>query len=88
MSFAAREVLIKIVVQSIPTYIMSCFKLPDGICNHIENMISKLWWGIQQGEHKIHWIAWNDVCKQKKEGGMRFRSLKEFNLALLAKQGW
>jgi len=88
MYFAAREVLIKAVVQAIPTYVMSCFKLPDSLCQHIESMLSKFWWGSKQGERKIHWMTWNSPCKDKKEGGMRFRTMKDFNLAMLAKHGW
>jgi len=75
------------VVQAIPTYIMSCFKIPDSLCDHIESMISKFWRGSKQGERKMHWIAWNNLCKDKKAGGMGFRTLREFNLAMLAKQG-
>jgi hypothetical protein len=38
-----REVWIKLVVQVIPTYVMSCFLLPMGLCENIKSMISKFW---------------------------------------------
>ena len=49
-----REVLIKAVVQAIPTFAMGCFKLPVGLCHDIEMLTWKFCWG-EFGEHrKIH----------------------------------
>nr|XP_023872480.1 uncharacterized protein LOC111985081 [Quercus suber] len=73
LSQAGREILIKAVVQAIPTYTMSCFKLPKGLINEIEGLIRKFWWGYH-GEHKrIHWVSWEKLCLPKSKGGMDFR---------------
>ena len=36
----------------------------------------------------MSWIRWDKLCTPKADVGLSFKKLKEFNLALLAKQGW
>ena len=45
LSKAGKEVLIKVVAQAIPTYTMSCFKIPDSLCDEMTNLIRNFWWG-------------------------------------------
>ena len=45
LSKASKEVLIKAVAQAIPTYTMSCFKLPDALCEELTTMVRNFWWG-------------------------------------------
>ena len=51
LSKAGKEILIKAVAHSIPTYAMSCFDLTKGLCDDLSSIIGRYWWS-QQDKNK------------------------------------
>jgi hypothetical protein len=88
LSSAGREVLIKAVAQSVPKYSMSCFELSKTTCKRNTSLVvARYWWGGDSDRRKMHGSKWSEITHMKKEGGMSFRDLHLFNLAMLGKQG-
>lgn len=88
-SRAGKEILLKTVIQAIPSYVSSTFLIPKTLCEEIERLMNKFWWlSDMEKSNGIRWMAWDRMCFPKKLGGMGFRRISEFNIALQGKQIW
>lgn len=90
ISQAGKSVLIRNVAQAIPSYSMSCFLLPVTLCREIEQMFNNYWWksGSAANQKGVNWLSWRRMSTAKSKGGLGFRSLYGFNIALLGKHVW
>lgn len=89
LSKAGKEVMIKSMLQAIPTYFMSIFLIPSSLGEDIQKIMNSFWWGSGGDRNKgIRWMSWDKLTISKNEGDMGFRNLYVLNIALLGKQGW
>ncbi|KAI5400556.1 hypothetical protein KIW84_065444 [Lathyrus oleraceus] len=85
LSKAGKEVMTKLVLQAIPSYIMSDSVILDDIMKDIKKMLNCFWWGGINTNKGVMWLAWEKLMYSKKEGGLGFR---DFNMDMVTKQGF
>ncbi|XP_048493277.1 uncharacterized protein LOC125493797 [Beta vulgaris subsp. vulgaris] len=65
LSRAGKEILLKSVIQALPTYLMGVYKLPSSIIQKIHSAMARFWWGSSDTRWKIHWLNWDSMCTLK-----------------------
>lgn len=89
VSFLSKqEIIIKSVLQAMPTYFMGIFKLPKGILKKINGLYWKFWWYFNDKASKIPCIEWSKLGISMKDGGLGFQNVESFNLVFLSKHRW
>lgn len=62
------------------------FLLPNGICTRLNSLLKNFCWGYLDNSNKINWLDWVMLSRAKHKGGLGFREVRSFDLAMLAKQ--
>ena len=88
LSTVGKMTMLQSVLSVIPSFAMSCFQLPVGLCNKIQSVLTRFWWDNSNGDRKICWLAWDKLTKPKSLGGLAFRDVHMFNQTLLGKIAW
>jgi hypothetical protein len=88
ISFGGRLVLINSVLNSIPIFYLSFFKLPVQVKKMVVRIQREFLWGGVSGGKKISWLKWKVVCLDKKKGGLGVRDLNLVNKSHLLKWRW
>jgi hypothetical protein len=84
LSQVGKSILIKVVVYTILSYVMSSFLLPDSLCNQMEKAFKNLWWGFSKDKvHNLSLTSWKSFCSPKDQGGLGFKLMKDVNLCFI-----
>lgn len=59
MSRVGKEVLLKSVIQAIPSYVMGVFILPKKLCDDMDILMNKFWWVSNVENKGIRWMKLN-----------------------------
>ncbi|XP_054801529.1 uncharacterized protein LOC129305554 [Prosopis cineraria] len=88
ISFAGRATLTKSVLSTIPLYCMQTAHLPVSTCEENDKCSHGFLWGSTGERKKIHLVAWDEVCRPKRNGGLGLRHTHLQNKAFMMKAGW
>ncbi|KAI3450765.1 hypothetical protein Pfo_007430 [Paulownia fortunei] len=83
LSYAGRAELIRTVLQGVECFWLSILPIPATVISRITRLCRLFLWGSRNAP-----IAWKEVSLPRDEGGLGFRDLRCWNLALWTKLLW
>ncbi|XP_058764573.1 uncharacterized mitochondrial protein AtMg00310-like [Vicia villosa] len=88
LSHVGRVVMINSVLNVIPTYTLSFYRVPKKVLQRLCQLQGNFLWNRKENSRAIHWASWKTVCKTKEQGGLGVKDIEVMNMALLNKWKW
>ncbi|WMV41678.1 hypothetical protein MTR67_035063 [Solanum verrucosum] len=88
LSRGGRLTMVNSVLDAIPAYMMFVFPAPDNVIQRIDALRRSFFWQGNEDKKKFHLVKWEEVIKNKKEGGLGIRNMKKQNKSLMLKWLW
>lgn len=85
LTFAGRVILIRSVLQAIPSYLLSNGWVPRRITEIMEMEFRRFLWNGSESGRYLSLIQWDKLCQQTKLGGLGFRKLELLYRAFMVK---
>lgn len=57
LSTAGKDTILQSVLSDVPSFAMTCFELPVGLCKNIQSELTSFWWNSKEGDRKICWTS-------------------------------
>lgn len=78
LSGAGKDILIRVVAQTLHSYAMTCFRLPKNFCDELQQMCANFWWGSTPGK-KRKFIGYHG----KLSVNLRKKEVWDFGISML-----
>ena len=70
LSFGGRVTLIKSILNPIPIFFISFFRVPKNVVDKLVRLQRSFLWGEGDDQNKLTWVKWKTICLPKEKGGL------------------
>jgi ribonuclease HI/exonuclease III len=88
LNIASRLVLLKSVLQALPTYLFTALAAPKKVIKAIRTLQRNFLWSGHQPNKKWALVNWDKLCMPKNQGGLGLRDPGKMNQTMGAKIWW
>jgi hypothetical protein len=88
LNIAARMVLLKSILQALPTYLFTALATPKFVIRAIRNIQHSFLWHGHHPDKKWALVGWDKLCKPNAMGGIGLRDPGKLNQVMGTKMWW
>ncbi|VFQ96003.1 unnamed protein product [Cuscuta campestris] len=88
LSPGGKAIMIKSVLQAIPTHLLAAHFPPKTVIREMESIMARFFWSGLGGTRRYHWGSWKTLARPTREGGVGFLDFMTLAKSCSARLWW